>query len=280
MPRPIDTLHQGDDRVICAWEHDGLVIDPGPAATIPTVLEGLGETEVRAILLTHIHLDHAAGTGTLLQHFPDAHVYVHEIGAPHVIDPSRLIKSATRLYGDAMDRLWGKVLPVPEEKVTALSGGEVVEGMDVIHTPGHAGHHVVYVDRSDGTAYVGDVAGVMIPPGGVTIMPTPPPEIDVEAWGRSIDLVAERSPERLALTHFGGVDDAAAQIEAARESLAFTAGLAEAGDEARFMAEVEARIGAQPDDCAERMRSAMPPDQVWQGLERYWRKRRERETGD
>ncbi len=166
MARLIDTMHQGVAASIGAWDHDGLIVDPGPAITVPTLLEGLGEDfEPRAILLTHIHLDHAGGTGTLLERFPGTPVYVHEVGAPHVIDPSRLWESASRIYGpEQMLGLWGETLPVPEDVVTTLSGGERVEGFDVVYTPGHAAHHVSYLD-DEGTAYVGDVAGVRTPPG-------------------------------------------------------------------------------------------------------------------
>ncbi len=149
LARVIDTEHMGLPGVIGAWEHDGLIVDPGPATTIPALLEGLGEDfEPRAILLTHIHLDHAGGTGTLLERFPGTPVYVHAIGAPHVIDPSRLWKSAARLYGeDRMAELWGDVRPVPAEVVITLEGGERVEGFEVMHAPGHAAHHVVYLER-------------------------------------------------------------------------------------------------------------------------------------
>lgn len=273
MARVIDTCHMGRDRVIAAWEADGLIIDPGPASTIPAVLAGLGDTEVRAILLTHIHLDHAGGAGTLAQRFPRARVYVHEIGAPHVIDPSRLLKSAARLYGEArMAELWGETLPIDAGRVTAISGGERVEGMEVLATPGHAAHHVSYLDP-DGNAYVGDVAGVRIPPGGVTVMPTPPPEIDVEAWAASIAALADRGPERLRLTHFGEVEAAAEQLDTAGEALHRAAEWARPLDRKRFLERMEERVDGQPEDAAERMRAAMPTDQVWLGLERYWRKR-------
>jgi glyoxylase-like metal-dependent hydrolase (beta-lactamase superfamily II) len=278
VARLIDTMHLGVDRVIGAWERDGAIVDPGPASTVETLLAALGDAEVHAVLLTHIHLDHAGGTGTLLRRFPRARVYVHEIGAPHLIDPSRLLDSAARLYGaDRMAELWGEVLPVPAERVTALSGGEVVEGMEVLAAPGHAAHHVVYLDRGDGSAYVGDVAGVRIPPGATTVMPTPPPEIDVDAWQRSIAAVAERAPGRLRLTHFGEVAGAGDQLERARAALARQAELARTGDRGRFMAEIEAEIDSQSADAAQRMRAAMPPEQVWLGLERYWRKRAERQ---
>ena len=250
-----------------------MIIDPGPSTGLDAVLAALGNRQPEAILLTHIHLDHAGGTGSLLARFPDLRVYVHEVGAPHVIDPSRLLSSAERLYGDQMQRLWGEVLPVPEQNVTALSGGEIVAGLEVLYTPGHAGHHVSYLDPDSGDAFVGDVAGVRIPPGEVTLMPTPPPEIDVELWLESIEALRTRRPERLHLTHFGTVDDADAQLDAAAERLRGQSELARTGDQVAFMRKLGSLVDEQDADAAERMRQAMPLDQAWSGLERYWRKR-------
>jgi glyoxylase-like metal-dependent hydrolase (beta-lactamase superfamily II) len=274
MARLIDTHFLGRDRAIGAWERGGVIVDPGPASTVDAVLAGLADTELRAILLTHIHLDHAGATGTLLGRYPGARVFVHEVGAPHLIDPSRLWRSAARLYGEGrMRELWGEMLPVDSRRVTALRGGERVEGMEVLATPGHAAHHVVYLDDGDGAAYVGDVAGVRIPPADLTVMPTPPPELDLEAWLRSIDALADRRPRSLRLAHFGEVGDAAAQLQAARESLLLTAGWARGSDRDRFLERLDELIGTQPSDSVERMRLVMPPEQVWLGLERYWRKR-------
>jgi glyoxylase-like metal-dependent hydrolase (beta-lactamase superfamily II) len=277
MATLIDTRHMGIDRVIGAWltgETGDLIVDPGPGSTLETLLGGLGETEPRAVLLTHIHLDHAAATGLLCRRFPGLRVYVHESGAPHVADPARLLASAARLYGaENMETLWGDVLPVERERITSLRGGETVEGMYVLPTPGHAAHHVAYFDPDDGAAYVGDVAGVRIPPGEVTLMPTPPPEIDVEAWQRSLAAVGELGARCLRLTHFGEVAEAEAQLAAAAEMLARQAELARAGDRDRFMAGLGEWMAEQPAEPADRMRTAMPPEQVWLGLERYWRKR-------
>lgn len=274
MATVIDTVHMGHERVIGAWWAHDLIIDPGPASTVEALLEGLGGVEPRALLLTHIHLDHAAASGELCRRFPGLRVYVHEIGAPHLTDPARLLTSAARLYGaERMTELWGEVLPVPAGRITTLRGGETVEGMYVVHTPGHAGHHVTYFDPDDGAAYVGDVAGVRIPPGEVTVMPTPPPEIDVEAWQKSIAAVAELGPDRLRLTHFGEVGDAPAQLATANEMLSRQAELARPRQREPFMATLDGWICDQPHEAAERMRKAMPPEQVWLGLERYWRKR-------
>ena len=130
-------MHLGRDRVICAYEQDGVIVDPGPSTSVETLLEGLGDVEPRALLLTHIHLDHAGASGVLCRRFPELIVYVHERGAPHLVDPSKLLTSAARLYGDDMERLWGEVAPVPEERVRTLAGGETVEGFRVAYTPGH-----------------------------------------------------------------------------------------------------------------------------------------------
>jgi len=269
--RLIDTWHLGLDRVIGVWERDGILVDPGPASTIDTVLEELPGGRPRAVLLTHIHLDHAGATGTLTRRFPDLPVYVHEAGAPHLIDPSRLLRSAARLYGDRMDELWGEVVPVPERNVFALAGGEVVEGLEVLAAPGHASHHVVFLDPGAGEAFVGDVAGVRIPPGDTVWLPTPPPDIDLERWRASIAMVAERRPARLMLTHYGSTTEPERHLAATVAELERLAVGSRAGDRERFLGDLEERIAAEPPELAERTRSAMPPEQTWLGLERYWR---------
>jgi glyoxylase-like metal-dependent hydrolase (beta-lactamase superfamily II) len=271
--RQIDTMHLGLDRVIGAWERRGALIDPGPASTIDTVLADLDGGEPEAVYLTHIHLDHAGATGTLVRRFPSLRVYVHEAGAPHLIDPDRLLSSAARLYGDRMDALWGEVVPVPEENVTTLAGGERLDGMRVIYTPGHASHHVTYLDEDTGDAFVGDVGGVRVPPTEEIWIPSPPPDIDVELWEASLDAVAEMEPQRLCLTHYGADEEPLEHVEAARAELLRTAEAARTMRREDFLGELEGRIDAQPRAEAERIRSAMPPDQVWLGLERYWRKR-------
>jgi glyoxylase-like metal-dependent hydrolase (beta-lactamase superfamily II) len=276
MSRAIDVMHLGNDRVICAYEVDGLIVDPGPSTCVETLLEALGPVEPRVLLLTHVHLDHAGAAGTLAKRFPELEVYVHERGAPHVIDPSKLLESAGRLYGDDMERLWGEVLPVPEERVHVLTGGETVEGFKVAYTPGHASHHVTYFHEDSGDAYTGDVAGVRVPPSEYTLAPTPPPDIDVEAWLDSLHTVASWGAERLCLTHFGPVTEVEEHIHRMRTALLDSAQAARDADEETFISWLRAGTRAAVDpESAERLEQAAPPDQLFKGLERYWRKKAE-----
>jgi glyoxylase-like metal-dependent hydrolase (beta-lactamase superfamily II) len=277
--RVIDVMHLGRPHVIGCWEVDGALVDPGPESSIETVLDALGGEQPEALLLTHIHLDHAAATGALVRRWPGLEVYVHERGAPHLIDPSKLLASAERLYGGEMQRLWGEIVPVPEANVKVLGGGETVLGMRVAYTPGHASHHVCYLHEDSGTAFVGDVAAVRIPSSDLIVPPTPPPDIDVEAWEGSIGLLEGWRPERLALTHFGAVESPAEHLATVRERLREEAQLArelpERDYERRHRERVEA--AADPETAAELLQ-AVPVDYQWRGLDRYWRKRAEREA--
>jgi glyoxylase-like metal-dependent hydrolase (beta-lactamase superfamily II) len=272
--RVIDVEHLGRRRVIGCWEVDGALVDPGPESSLPTLLAALEDERPRAVLLTHIHLDHAAATGAMVRRWPDLEVYVHERGAPHLIDPSRLLASAERLYGDQMQRLWGEIVPVPADNVRSLAGGETALGMRVAYTPGHASHHVCYLHEDSGTAFVGDVAAVRIPSSELVVPPTPPPDIDLEAWEESIGTLEEWQPRRLALTHFGAVEDPAEHLATVRERLREEARLArelsEAEYERRHRERVEAAAG--PEAAAELIQ-AVPPQYQWRGLDRYWSKR-------
>jgi glyoxylase-like metal-dependent hydrolase (beta-lactamase superfamily II) len=276
VSRAIDVLHLGRDRVICAYEQDGLIVDPGPASAVETLLDRLGRTEPRGLLLTHIHLDHAGATGVLCRRFPRLQVYVHENGAPHLVDPSKLLKSAGRLYGDDMWELWGEVAPVPEERIHTLRGGERVDGFKVAYTPGHASHHVCYLHEDSGDAYVGDVAGVRIPPYEHTVAPTPPPDIDLEAWLDSLHTVASWNPQSLCLTHFGQVTDVAEHLHRMRCALVGAADSARLDGEERFIARLEEGLSEATDPATvEAFEQAAPPDQLYMGLARYWRKKAE-----
>jgi glyoxylase-like metal-dependent hydrolase (beta-lactamase superfamily II) len=278
--RVIDTMHLGRPHVIGCWEVDGALVDPGPESSVANVLAALGDERPRAVVLTHIHLDHAAATGALVRRWPELEVYVHERGAPHLIDPSKLLASAERLYGERMQELWGEIVPVPEQNVRVLQGGETVLGMRVAYTPGHASHHVCYLHEESGTALVGDVAAVRIPPSDLVVPPTPPPDIDVETWEDSIGIVEEWQPERLALTHFGAVEDPAEHLARVRERLREEAQLArelsEDDYERRHRERVEASV---PPEIAAEILQAVPVAYQWRGLDRYWRKRAEREAG-
>ncbi len=270
--QPIDVRHLGRERVICCWRVGDVLIDPGPEPSLSTVVEAIGDEAPSAVLLTHVHLDHAGGTGALVRRWPDVPVYVHEVGAPHLVDPSKLLASAQRLYGDDMDRLWGEVVPVPEQNVRALSGGETVDGFKVAHTPGHASHHVSYLHEDSGRAFVGDVAGVQIERGGIVLPPTPPPDIDVDAWNASLSLVAEWRPASLGLTHFGAVDGVYEHLSIMRDRLAAWATLARELDGPAFEAHVREEIAAATDPrTAAIYEQACPPAQQYLGLDRYWR---------
>ncbi|MBW8059439.1 MAG: MBL fold metallo-hydrolase [Solirubrobacterales bacterium] len=273
--RLIDVEHLGRPHVIGCWEVDGALVDPGPESSLGTLLAALGDEQPRALLLTHIHLDHAAATGALVRRWPELEVYVHERGAPHLIDPSKLLASASRLYGEEMERLWGEIVPVPEANVKPLVGGERVLGMRVAYTPGHASHHVCYLREESGTAFVGDVAAVLIPGTDLIVPPTPPPDIDIERWEESIGIVEGWRPERLALTHFGAVDAPAGHLGRVRERLREEARLARELSEADYERRHRERVAehaANPDAAAELLQ-CVPPEYQWRGLDRYWRKR-------
>ncbi len=277
MSRVIDAMHLGLDRVICVYEVDGVVVDPGPTVCLPTVLDALGGEPPRALLLTHVHLDHAGSAGSLVERYPDLPVYVHARGAPHVIDPSKLMRSAGRLYGDALGRYMGESLPVPERNVRVLEGGETVEGFRVEYTPGHAWHHVSFLHEATGDAYVGDVAGVTVPPFGFLAPPTPPPDIDLEAWRRSLDLVAAWDPRRVCITHFGPLDDVGASLDSVREGLSAWGQSAREDGEDAWVAALESHIrDVGGEEAYGRFFSALTPDVLYAGLDRYWRKRAER----
>src|SRR3954469_5141895 len=243
--RTIDLHHLGHAKVICTAEADGVLIDPGPQSCEETLVAALGGERPRAVLLTHIHFDHAGVAGALVRRWPALPVYVHAVGAPHLADPERLVRSATRLYGEAdMKRLWGDVVPVPEANLRVLEGGERgVEGRYAVeYTPGHASHHVSYLHEEEGWAYVGDVAGVRIPPSQLVLAPTPPPDIDVAAWERSLDLVAGWNADRLVLTHFGVAEDPPAQLAACRAALREEADVVAQTEEPDFIARMRARV--------------------------------------
>ena len=270
--RPIDVMHLGKEHVICCWEVDGWLVDPGPQSCETTLLAALDHERPKGLLLTHIHFDHAGAAGALVRRWPDLPVYVHERGAPHLADPEKLVASAARLYGglEGLNQLWGEVVPVPEENLRILEGGEkALEGaFTVEYTPGHASHHVCYLHEPSGTAFVGDMAGVRVPPDPFTLAPTPPPDIDVEKWDASLELIARWEPQALGLTHFGLVEDPPEQLERVRESLHAQADFAAEHDEDGYVEAYSARVREHAKD-ADAILQAAPPDQLYLGLRRY-----------
>jgi glyoxylase-like metal-dependent hydrolase (beta-lactamase superfamily II) len=277
--RPIDVRHLGREHVICCWELDGVLVDPGPQSCEDTLLAALDHQQPKALLLTHIHFDHAGAAGALVRRWPDLPVYVHERGARHLVDPERLVASAARLYGgeEGLARLWGEVVPVPEANLRILSGGERgVEGaFTVEYTPGHASHHVCYLHEPSGWAFVGDMAGVRVPAFEFTLAPTPPPDIDVGAWERSLETIGGWRPEGLGLTHFGPVADAPAQLERLRAQLHRQVELAASQDPDAFAKGLSEQARAEAGADGDALIQAAPPDQLYMGLDRWRRKHAE-----
>jgi glyoxylase-like metal-dependent hydrolase (beta-lactamase superfamily II) len=269
------------------------LIDPGPSTTLANLKsalarKGIGIQDVRQVLLTHIHLDHAGGTGALVRENPAIDVFVHERGARHMVDPAKLMSSATRLYGADMERLWGDFLPVPQERVRVLKGDETINvggrELQVAYTPGHASHHVSYFDPSSRVAFVGDTAGIRRGDRLCVMPPTPPPDIDLEAWRTSEDRILAWDPDTLFLTHFGPFHGARLHFTDLAERLALWSStvrrlLADPAldDQQRLQAFVEAallelrrQVGEQE---SEKYSRAGRLDYSWQGLSRYWMKK-------
>jgi glyoxylase-like metal-dependent hydrolase (beta-lactamase superfamily II) len=275
VPEPIDLHHLGAERVIGSYlveTDDGLALfDCGPTTAIPALEQGLAQrglalSDIRHLLLSHIHLDHAGAAGALVRHLPGLQVHVSEIGSPHLIDPTRLERSARRLYGDAFDDLWGELVPVPEQNVHIV--GDSTLGLETFPTPGHASHHVCYLG-ADGTLYAGDAAGVRIQPDAYAAPPTPPPEFDLDAWNRTLDAIERRNPLRLALIHFGVVDDPPPHLAQLRRRLSGWA--SEPLPEEEWLAKREAELTAESRSPVAYQR-AMPLWQSYAGLRRYWDK--------
>ena len=277
----LDLRHLGRERVIGSYllqTSDGpALFDCGPTTCVPELEARLAERglelrDIRHLLLSHIHLDHAGATGVLVREHPQLQVHVSEVGAPHLVDPERLERSARRLYGDEFDTLWGELAPVPEENIHPV--GSDVLGLDCFPTPGHASHHVCYLD-GDGTLYAGDAAGVRIQPARFVLPPTPPPEVDLEAWDTTLDEIERRDPQRLALIHFGVADDVASHLAEMRTRLHDWANRVRDGaTEDEFDAAAARDLGAEGDQYEH----AMPFWQSYAGLKRYWDKREEAEA--
>jgi glyoxylase-like metal-dependent hydrolase (beta-lactamase superfamily II) len=277
----LDLRHLGRERVIGSYlleEGEPALVDCGPttcrgALRAELAAAGLEVGELRHLLLTHIHLDHAGAAGTLVRENPRLIVHVSEIGAPHLVDPERLERSARRLYGDEFDRLWGPLVAVPEENVRVVGGRAL--GLEVFPTPGHASHHVSFL-AEDGSCFCGDAAGVRIQPSRYVAPVAPPPDIDLEAWERTLDMIRVRRPARLCLPHFGVVDEPREHVEECRRALRTWAERARDCSEAEFVRAAEADVRAAADEETARVfAQAGPFWQSYAGLRRYWNKRAE-----
>lgn len=294
--RFLDLRFQGAPQVVATVVLEGsdrvALIDPGPTSTLDELNEqlalgGLTLADVEAILLTHIHLDHAGATGTIVREHPRIKVYVHERGAPHLIDPAKLLASATRLYGDRMQTLWGLFEPVPQANIRALKGGEPVEAgghtLQTAYTPGHASHHIAYYDAPSRIAFVGDVAGVSLPPAHVIVPPCPPPDIDLEAWETSVEKILAWQPEAIFLTHFGLKANPAIHLQELMERLRgwarFVKDLMASEPNpdvrrAKFTRQVTLELRRVLSDAeTERYNRAFTAGQSYDGIERYWKKK-------
>jgi glyoxylase-like metal-dependent hydrolase (beta-lactamase superfamily II) len=268
----LDLHFGGNERAIGVYlteTRDGLaLLDVGPTSTLPRLRDALAEqgtslAEVRHLLLSHIHLDHAGAAGTIAREQPELTVWVSKVGAPHVVDPARLERSARRLYGDAFDPLWGELAPVPEANVR-IADGDVV-GWEAFPSPGHASHHVAYV--RDGTLFAGDACGVRIQPAAYVLPVSPPPDADVEAWRTTIADLRRRRPERLALVHFGIEQDAADHLDRLEGELDRWAARVRGGMDADDFAEAARADAAADADLYDRV---APFRDSWLGLRRYW----------
>jgi glyoxylase-like metal-dependent hydrolase (beta-lactamase superfamily II) len=274
----IDLLHLGRERVIAAYlvetSEGPALFDCGPATCVDALKAGLAErglalTDVRDLLLSHIHLDHAGAAGVLVREHPELRIHVSPIGAPHLVDPSRLERSARRLYGDDFERLWGELAPVPKANVHEVD--EDVLGLACFPTPGHASHHVCYLG-ADGILYAGDAAGVRIDPSRFVLPPTVPPEFDLDTWEATLDEIERRAPARAALIHFGVFDDVSRHLGELRERLReWTQRVGDGSSEEAFESAGRADLGVE----REQYEQAMPLWQSYAGLQRYWEKKRE-----
>ena len=278
----LDLLHLGRPRVIAAYllaEREPVLVDCGPSSCLEALEAALGDRglsvgDLRHLVLTHIHLDHAGAAGLLARRNPQLRVHVSDIGAPHLVEPSRLERSARRLYGGDFDRLWGELAPVPAEAVEVI--GERVLDLDAWPTPGHASHHVSFL-APDGSCYAGDAAGVRIAPFSFVAPVSPPPDIDLEAWHGSLHEIEARAPKRLCLPHFGVVETPQEHLVTMRERLDTWSERVRAGaDEEDFVRAAQAELAeALPAEDADAYTQAGPLWQSYAGLRRYWDKQAE-----
>jgi len=264
--RAVDLHHGGLEGAIASYlilDPEPTLVDPGPATTLPTLLDALEEAgmagELRHLCLTHIHLDHAGATGHLVERLPRATVHVHEEGVRHLVDPERLVSSTRRTFGDAHDRLWGEVRPVPSDRIRGWSPGSPGPwaGLRPLATPGHIGHHLSYLDEESGTLLAGDALGIVLAPEAPTHPPTPPPAVDLPAWYGTLDRLAELGAERFGAAHFGLHDDPAGRARELARALHHL--------EARVQTAMDAGNEEDAQRYEEEVRAGLAP---WVGRER------------
>ncbi len=285
--------HEIVGSYLLARENELAIIDPGPASTVEALLASIREVgfdpqEVTHILDTHIHLDHAGATGTLVRLMPQAQVYAHSKGTPHLIDPSKVVASASRIYGERMQMLWGEIEATPTERVHMIEGGDILKiagrRLEVHYTPGHAVHHVIFFDAHSGELFAGDVAGVRLPGVDYVRPPTPPPDLDLEAWSDSISLVRSLRPDVLYIGHFGAVKDVGQHFGRLREKLHSWGdfvldGMRNGKDEAEIIAmliektQPELQRVARDPHALQRYEIAANYPMTVQGYMRYWKKK-------
>ncbi len=277
---------------LLAGENELALVETGPTTTADSALGALEAagyelSAVRKVIVTHIHLDHAGGAGYMLQRLPNATLYVHKAGYPHMADPSRLLASAARIYGDKLEYLWGKFVPVPQERMVAMDDGDAIHAcgrnLKVVYTPGHASHHVAIWDESAGVLVTGDAAGVRLQGIRFVKPPTPPPEINLELWYQSIDRMRALQPEALLLTHFGPTREAMAHFDELERRLrrwgeivlqGLREGLEHRAIVQQVVADSEFELTAHGYGEAEvqRLEMAASYDMCVAGLERYWQR--------
>lgn len=293
----LDTCHQGHPGAIGVYvvelpEGGWALVETGPGVTYPQLLAGFEQVgvelaDLQAILLTHIHLDHAGAAGRLIRE-SNANLYVHPVGAKHMIDPSRLLASAKRIYLDEMDTLWGPMEPVPAERVITpeLDSEFAIGGLSIraVDTPGHASHHFAYL-LPDGSLFTGDAAGILLP-GSTLIRPAvPPPEIHIEVWEASLQKMRDLLPSRLLLTHYGEVTDADAHLALVPQrhrtwADELKAGLLANEDRETLIARMEALQDREFEQynvahgIRQHYRVTSNAEMTTDGLARYWRKHR------
>lgn len=293
----LDLDFLGNKEVIASFLLTGndsaALVETGPTTCLESLMGGLKDHgvapgDVHGVFLTHIHLDHAGASGNLAELLPNATFYVHEVGYPHLVDPSKLLVSAERIYGDRMEELWGEMRPVPEDRLVSLSGGEELEAaggtLTAHYTPGHAYHHLAYHEPESGTLFAGDVAGVRVPGNDHVRPPTPPPEVDVGAWRESLAKMRGVSPSTVCPTHFGCFEDVNRHLDELERRLEDWLRLTEEREEAGWegvaaalRSEADAALltaSPEPGD-AERYELAGNYEMLSAGLLRYVRKRRE-----